>query len=133
MPNEIYVKTLEHFHAQIVYDHWEVRKSTSVDILIEEIKTFPTSGVFLKATNELVSWMMYFPTNGMSRLHTLETHRGKGYGSLAVRYLSKRVAQSGYLPTANVNIGNEASLNLFRSIGFQLLQSWHAYHLNHFN
>lgn len=92
--------------------------------MADEVEKFPSAGVFLKATNELVSWAMYYPANGMSRVHTLVQYRGKGYASLVIRYLSKRVAQAGYLPTANVVLKNEASHRLFRSMGFQQ-QPWH--------
>ena len=132
MPEDIYVKSLEHCHAQIVYDHWSYRKTTSVEIIAEDINTLPSAGVFLKTTNELVSWMTYLPTNGMSMLHTLEMYRRKGYASLVIRYLSKRIAQAGLIPTANVLVENDASLELFKSNGYQFLQPWHIYHLSHF-
>ena len=123
---------MEQCHAKIVYDHWAARTTTSVEIIAEEINSLPSAGVFLKATNELVCWITYYPTNGMSRLHTLDQHRRKGYASLVIRYLSKRVAQAGFVPTANVGLGNEASFRVFESIGFQILQPWHIYFLSHF-
>ena len=96
----------------------------SVEVITEEIAVFPSAGVFLKATDELVSWIMCYPPHGIGRLHTLEMYRRKGYASLAIRYLSKRTAQSGCLPTANVHLDNQPSQDLFKSVGFHSLQLW---------
>lgn len=131
MPDDVYVKSLEPCHADIVYEHWPVRKMSLVKLIAEEIDALPSAGVFLKATNELVSWITFHPNNGMSRLHTLEMYRGKGYASLVVRYVAKRLAQAGIVPTANVGLGNQASQRVFESLGFQRLQPWHIIFAEH--
>ena len=96
--DDVYVKSLERCHAQMVYDHWPYRESTRVEYMADEIQQFPSAGVFLKESNELVSWMMIHLPNGMSRLHTLEQHRRKGYAAIVTKYLSKVMAQSGQHP-----------------------------------
>ncbi|XP_057372907.1 uncharacterized protein LOC130693731 [Daphnia carinata] len=123
--NDVYVKSLERRHAQLVYDHWPYKESTVVDNVAIEIEQLPSAGVFLKENNELVSWIMCHPPNGMSRLHTLEEHRRRGYAALAVQYLSKRVAQSGYVPFVNMDIANVVSKQFFESMKFTLLRPIH--------
>ena len=130
MPEDVYVTSLESCHAQIIYDHWKYSKVISVEMIGQEIDAFPSGGVFLKATDELVAWMMCYPPHGMGRLHTLEMYRRKGYASLVVRYLSKRTVQAGFLPTVNIGNENRASYELFKSIGFQSLHPWQLYEKN---
>lgn len=129
MPVDVYVRSLERGDAQVVYDYWPSRKETSVENIVREIEYFPSAGVVLKATNELVAWMMFYPPNGMSRLHVLEMHRRKGYASLVIRYLSKRCAQAGFLPTVNVVPGNIIPTKLYESLGFQRVRSGQYYDL----
>ncbi len=108
--DDVYVKSLERCHAQMVYDHRPYRESTRVKQVADEIdQSLPSVGVFLKENNMLVSWIMCHPPNGMSRLHTLENHRRRGYAALVAQYLSKRVAQSGCIPYVNIVTDNDAS------------------------
>lgn len=121
----VYVKSLERCHAQLVYDNWPYKRSTMVENVADEIELLPSAGVFLKENNELVSWMMCHPPNGMSRLHTMEQHRRRGYAALVTQYLSKRVAQSGFVPFVNIVTDNDASYNFFENMGFKLLRPGH--------
>ena len=119
------VKSLETCHAQTVYDHWPYKHSTTVKDVVDEIEQLPSAGVFLKENDELVSWMMSHPPTGMSRLHTMEQHRRRGYAALVTQYLCKRVAQSGYVPFVNINSDNDASYKFFKFMGFQRDRSGH--------
>ncbi|XP_046653116.1 uncharacterized protein LOC124343710 isoform X5 [Daphnia pulicaria] len=121
----VYVKSLERCHAQTVYDHWPYRGNATLDNVSDEIEQLPSAGVFLKENDQLVSWITCYPPNGMSRLHTLEEHRHRGYAGLATKYLSKRVAQSGLVPFVNIVVENEASHKFFESVGFKLLSPIH--------
>ena len=119
MTPEVYVKSLERYHAPLVYEHWPYKSCTTVDYVANEIDRLPSAGVFLKDGDRLVSWVMEHPPSGTSRLHTLEQYRRCGYGRLAVLYFSKRSAQAGRQPFANIVVGNESSVRLFRSMGFR--------------
>ena len=119
MTPEVYVKSLERYHAPLVYEHWPYKSCTTVDYVANEIDRLPSAGVFLKDGDRLVSWVMEHPPSGTSRLHTLEQYRRCGYGRLAVLYFSKRSAQAGRQPFANIVVGNESSVHLFRSMGFR--------------
>ncbi|XP_046653114.1 uncharacterized protein LOC124343710 isoform X3 [Daphnia pulicaria] len=121
----VYVKSLERCHAQTVYDHWPYKGHTTLDYVSEEIEQLPSAGVFFKGSDQLVSWMMCSPPNGMSRIFTLEEYRHRGYAALVTKYLSKRVAQSGLVPFVNIHIENQASHKFFESVGFKLLGPIH--------
>ena len=125
--DNVYVKSLERCHAQLVYENWPYRESTTVEQVADEIDHLPSAGVFLKENDELVSWMMCHPPNGMSRLHTMEQHRRRGYAALVTQYLSKRVAQSGSIPFVNIVTDNDNSYKFFKSMKFQLLRPGHVF------
>lgn len=125
----VYVRSLEQCHAQVVYDNWPYSKvATTLQTIVDEIVHLPSAGVFLKSTDELVSWMTYHPPMGMGKLHTLENHRKQGYAGIVTRYLSKRLAQTGLIPFVLVMPGNQASQKLFESVGFRLLRTCHNLH-----
>lgn len=117
----MYIKSLERKHAIAIYENWPYRETTTVEDVAIGIDQLPSAGVFLKENDQLVSWMMSFPPNGMSRLHTLEQHRRKGYAKLLTQYLSKRVAQSGCVPFVNIIQHNVPSLAFFESMQFRLV------------
>ena len=124
--DNVYVKSLERCHAQQVYDHWPYKSSALPSEVADEISQLPSAGVFLKDTDELVAWMMCHPPNGMSRLHTMENYRRRGYASLVTQYLSKRVAQAGSLPFVNIVVENVSSQKFFQSMGFKFSCNSHV-------
>lgn len=92
----------------------------------EEIEQLPSVGLFLSATDELVSWITGHVGTGMSRLYTMEQHRCKGYAKLVTLHLSKLMAQSGYVPYVQVLVTNTPSNSFFQKLGFQKLSENHS-------
>lgn len=126
-PDDVYIKSLETRHAATVYDNWALKRVANIDSVVDCIVESPSAGLFVKETNELVSWMTSHVPNGMSKLHTLEEFRHRGYARLVTQYLAKRVAQAGYLPFATIDPSNEASKKCFRSAGFSFISSFHIF------
>lgn len=121
----VYVKSLESHHAGTVYDNWAYREITTVDSVLDSVMASPSAGVFVKDSDQLVCWMTSRVHVGMSQLHTLEQFRHRGYAILATRYLSKRLAQSGYVPYAIVSPSNEPSVRCFKGVGFKSNGAFH--------
>lgn len=122
MPDEVYIGSLERcHHAGFVFDRWPFKMHTTPEDVADELDQLPSAGVFLKTTNRLISWATLHPHFGISRVRTLEEFRRQGYGSLAVRYLVKRMAQSGYVPCYDINPNNVASKRLAESMGFRFV------------
>jgi len=119
--SDVYVKSLEIEHAATVYKHWPYNETTTVDSVVESIIETPSAGVFLKDTDQLVSWMISRTPNGMAKLHTLEEFRRRGYAGFVAKYLAKRMAQSGYLPFAVIDSENESSRKCFTGVGFSFV------------
>ncbi len=122
----VYVKSLERCHAQTVYDYWPYKEGTTMENVAKEIEELPSAGVFLTDNDKLVSWMMSHPPNGMSRLHTLQEYRRRGYAALVTRFLSKRVAQCGFVPFVNVDTENVVSRTFFENMTFKLFRPVHV-------
>ena len=116
---DVYVKSLEKHHASTVYKYWPYKIFATVEDVMDQIHNFPSAGVFLKENDQLVSWMVYRAPWGMGKLHTLQEHRKKGYASLVTKYMSKRMAQSGYIPSVIIEKGNNASCAFFEYLGFK--------------
>lgn len=124
-PADVYVKSLETHNAATVYDNWSYNEITTADSVLEGVIASPTAGVFLKDTNKLVCWMTSRVHVGMSQLHTLEEYRRRGYAACVTQYLTKRLAQSGYVPYAIVSPNNEPSVRCFQRAGFRLNSLFH--------
>ena len=97
---------------------------TTVNQVANETDQQPSGGVFLKQNDQLVSWVMGYVPNGLSRLNTLEHHRRRGFAALAIKYMVKRMAQYGCPPFGDVL---EASRKLFASLGFRKTQPAHHF------
>lgn len=123
--DDVYVKSLEPHHAAKVYDNWLYKDTTIMQAVVDSVVESPSAGVFLKATDELVSWMTNFLPTGLSQLHTKEECRQRGYATYVTQYLTKRTAQAGYVPYAIISIGNESSKRCLEGVGFQSIRSYH--------
>lgn len=122
MPENLYISSLErHKYGQYVFNRWAYRDHTTEEDVGDELDQLPSAGLFSNDSNEMVAWVTLHPHFGMSRLHTLEAHRRKGYGTLVVQYLTKRMAQAGYLPTYGLAINNVASKAFVEAMGFQFV------------
>lgn len=64
-----------------------------------------TSDIYNKGANIVVS--------------TNEEHRRKGYGKMAVASLTNSILEREFLPIYFVNVNNEASINLAKSLGYE--------------
>lgn len=122
----MYVSSLKPCHARAVYERWLGWDSSSVEDMVQIITQLPSAGVFLKSNDELVSWAVcHPPAGGLNHLWTVEEHRRKGYANLVSQYLSKRLAQCGYVPYVIVRTSNHVSQKFFTNLGFKFLRNSH--------
>ncbi|TMW42104.1 hypothetical protein DOY81_012816 [Sarcophaga bullata] len=54
-------------------------------------------------------------------LQVIETHKRRGFGNLAVRYMSKLLAEKNIEVTAPVVYKNIASRSMFEKLGFSVI------------
>lgn len=79
-------------------------------------------GVFLKSNGALVAWTVR-NLLGLGILQTLDTYKRRGYGSLITKVLSKEIGTEGLDPMGSVLKSNISSQRMFKSIGFEILDS----------
>ena len=119
IPDEVYVDSLKSCNAQQVHDFYPYRRSVTLEDITREIEQLPSIGIYLKENGQLVSWMTQRSSFGMGRLFTLEAYRRRGYALLAVRSLSKKMAEAGFIPLLYVDDDNDASKALMTMAGYQ--------------
>ena len=115
--------SLKSCNAQQVHDFYPYRRGVTVEDITKEIEQLPSIGIYLKENNQLVSWMTQRSSFGMGRLFTLEAHRRRGYALLAVRSLSKKMAEAGFIPMLYVDFDNDASEALMIKAGYRCNQT----------
>jgi len=121
LPEDVYVKSLEPCHAQMMYDLWPHKALSNVQAIVNNIVDFPSAGLFLKDGDRLVSWIVGL--NGMNRLHTVQEYRRRGYADHVTRYLMRAMVQSGYLPFVHIKAENQSSINFFQKLGFRKIRT----------
>jgi len=117
LPEDVYVKSLEPCHAQMMYDLWPHKAQSNVQTIVDNTVDFPSAGLFLKDGDGLVSWIV--GQNGMNRLYTVQEYRRRGYADHVTRYLMRGMVQSGYLPFVHIKAENQASISFFQKLGFR--------------
>jgi len=100
--------------------HIVTLQQSKISLKIEQL---PSIGVFLKENHKLVSRMTQRSSFGMGRLHTLEPYRRRGYARLAIRPMSKKMAEAGFTPLMYTDIDNDPSRALVLSAGFRYNQT----------
>lgn len=76
--------------------------------------------MFLALSSEMSGLTFYsrYPTGLLASLYTDKGHLGQGLALLVTRNLCKRIAELGYDSFSGILTTNQASLNLFRKLGF---------------
>ncbi|KAJ8924216.1 hypothetical protein NQ315_007007 [Exocentrus adspersus] len=120
-PEEVYMKQLDTTHAHFVNSLWPHRYEDSEKYVALLIEMNDSYGLFLKSTGELVCWVLLSMLGQLNLLQTVDAHKRKGYASIIVKHASKEMAKKGYSAFGTIFIENEASVALFRSIGFRNL------------
>ena len=65
-----------------------------------------------------VSWILVYDYCAMGLLYTMPEHRGKGYAKILVSTLAKRLHAEGLPVYCFIEVENEVSFKLFKSLGF---------------
>lgn len=105
-----------------IHSIWSIKSLFVMDTkkYIEHcIQTNINVGLFDK-NNELLAWIMTFDFLSLMHLYTISDHRRKGYASLMVKAISKKMANELNCDiTAFVALENSKSLKLFKKLRFE--------------
>lgn len=126
IPDGIQVHSLLKADADKVNSIWPHASPGSEKFFAYIIEHNPNVGVY-NEKDELLAWCLFHDFGCFLALQTDPNHLRKGYGELAAKALSKKIAEDLKLDcVANVFLSNEKSINLFTKIGFQMIgtNSW---------
>ncbi|KAF6201899.1 hypothetical protein GE061_004295 [Apolygus lucorum] len=120
IPAGTYLGNLTKCHAQKINDVWPHRFEGSVH-LVECFLQFNFGiGLFDSQNDELMSWALAVYHGGVGMLKTQEHHLRKGYGSVVLKAITKRIAERGENPHMNVDINNIPSQTLAKKLNYQV-------------
>ncbi|EDW88437.1 uncharacterized protein LOC6527637 [Drosophila yakuba] len=105
-------------HAELVDKHWAYRSADSMTLISGFMEYNLTAGVF-DIQGEPLAWCLRSPHGSLSNLHVLSSHRRKGLGSLAVRFMAHEIKSRGSEVLATVVPENEGSQKMFQKLGFK--------------
>ena len=108
--------------AEYIAQYWAHRKIIPT-LCIPRFKhciSVGSVGVFTDTTPPLlISWVIRDLIHGaIHHLYTLEEYRGRGLASAVVREMSSRIQDEGQVPFCYIIEGNDASIALFKRVGF---------------
>ncbi|XP_043647506.1 uncharacterized protein LOC122616201 [Drosophila teissieri] len=109
-------------HAELVDKHWAYRSADSLTLIRGFMDNNLTAGVF-DIQGEPLAWCLRSPHGSLSNLHVLSSHRRKGLGSLAVRFLAHEIKSTGSEVLATVVPENEGSQKMFEKLGFKRINT----------
>uniref|UniRef100_A0A1I8P9K5 N-acetyltransferase domain-containing protein n=1 Tax=Stomoxys calcitrans TaxID=35570 RepID=A0A1I8P9K5_STOCA len=121
LPENITTKGLSECHAEQVNRVWPHRSEGSVKFVKHLIKYNKSVGLF--DGDKLVAWCLLLPLGSLGLLQVEESHRRIGLGKLAVKLMSKYLAENGVDITASVVFANVPSRSMFKQLGFTIIDN----------
>ncbi|XP_033608936.1 uncharacterized protein LOC111868415 isoform X2 [Cryptotermes secundus] len=104
-------------HAKEIHDLYPANDMESVEVFEKLITVLPAYGIF--SSGELAAWMVQSYYGAMFSMQTRPEFRRKGYGIHLAQYLTKVVTLRGYIPYVVIRPENDASLSLYKKLGFK--------------
>lgn len=118
-PEGVIVRSIDEEYTNFINSHWPHQYEGSDCFIRELLKAFGGFGVFCKATNNLLSWVLINQYSELTMLQTLEEHAGRGFAKILVKQSSKSLAGQGVHPHAFVIVTNEKPRKIFEKLGFE--------------
>ncbi|XP_058805570.1 glycine N-acyltransferase-like protein 3 isoform X2 [Phymastichus coffea] len=128
VPEECELGHLDESHIPFIHSVWPHRSENepekSCEFIASIVKLNRGIGLFLKEDGNLVSWILHFAWGGLGALQTIEEYKRRGYGKIAVKAITKEIAEEENLDSfAFVVNENVPSERLFESLGYKRLQN----------
>ncbi|XP_071454941.1 uncharacterized protein [Hetaerina americana] len=118
VPTGFTISRLDPSHASTVNSVWPYASASSLALVYDTILVNETAGLFEEKNSRLVSWILHV-YYGLGMLYTEKEYRRRGYGTIMVKALSKRLAENG----AEINLlakeDNVEANSVFQKLGFQ--------------
>ncbi|KAG7200598.1 hypothetical protein KM043_001156 [Ampulex compressa] len=123
IPEECYMKALDKTHIPVIHNVWPHRDPVFPELSLKYLTTIIEMnfgiGLFLKEDNSLVSWAMQTDWHAMGIVQTVEQHQKKGYASIVINALAKKLAEDNISTALFIVKGNNNSQRLFHALGWK--------------
>uniref|UniRef100_T1GKT9 N-acetyltransferase domain-containing protein n=1 Tax=Megaselia scalaris TaxID=36166 RepID=T1GKT9_MEGSC len=116
---DVFLKPLTLEDADIVNDLWPPKFPGSINYVEYLIKTDYSMGAFCKTTGNLVAWILRYPIGCLGILQVKREYYRRGLGKLVVTAISKKLGEEGLDCSVTINVKNEPSTKLFKSVGYE--------------
>lgn len=126
IPKSFSLKSLNDSHVSKIYSVWPHRDVSPEDFIRYSIKYHDNIGLF-DSNDDLVAWCLRYDNGSCGMLQVEENHVKKGFGSLVVKALSKKIVMNEENDvTAHIMHDNFRSIKMFEKIGFRQIDtnSW---------
>uniref|UniRef100_A0A182T8E3 N-acetyltransferase domain-containing protein n=1 Tax=Anopheles maculatus TaxID=74869 RepID=A0A182T8E3_9DIPT len=124
LPVGLTLKRIPPHYASFIYNQW-LNKSVGTEYFIERLLRWNVSmGLFCEGVREPLAWCIRTQNGALGLLGVVAQR--KGYGSLVIKAIARRLAEQGYSTYASVRLTNVASRQLFEKLGFRIVgeASW---------
>lgn len=108
-----------------INDLWPHAHNGSLYFIQRLIEMNLNIGAFTKDEDELIAWCLRIEMGSFGSLQVDERFQRRGLGSLIVKIMSKRLAETGKDITAGIVDSNYKSRNMFQKLGFKHIDDTH--------
>ena len=127
LPEKYRVDVIHQSDVNYIVSKWSLTKNSdkAKQLMKHFISSYPNVAIYDTTIEpaQPVSWATSSGLGIIYNLQTLKDHQGKGLGTVVVQELTKKLLAKGVTPIAYIEIGNEASINLFKKSGYERVGS----------
>ncbi|EDW64938.1 uncharacterized protein [Drosophila virilis] len=124
-PKGFQLKSLSEQDAHLLDQEWAYSHEGSLFFIQRQIRLCPSMGLYDEDTQQLVAWCIRTQDGLLATLHVQNAYKRRGFGSLIVRALARRIADLGDDVTAEIYAENIPSVNMFNKLGFRVIDQCH--------
>ncbi|XP_053699095.1 uncharacterized protein LOC128746069 [Sabethes cyaneus] len=120
VPDDLVMRPIEPKYVSLMNERWYFRYPNSDKYIALLVKFNGGYGLFCKASNEIVGWVLKNEFAGIGHLQILPEYRKRGLGELLAKAISKRIAlEDDGDVNAFIKDTNTVSMQLLQKIGYQ--------------
>lgn len=122
-------RRLEEVHADYIVSFWpyfnQVPSTVKISYFKTLIRNFHSVGIFnKKELDKPIAWCVQYPYGALGNLFVMEDYRRRGFASLIIEYMCKRIQRDGMVPYAGVTLKDDAGTKLLNKMGFVEFSKW---------
>lgn len=121
------MKPLDVANVEKVNSAWPQKFEGSEKFILYSIENHLSVGLF-DDHDELIAWSMMYDNGALMAVQVDKNHQSKGYGTLIVKSMSRRIAEKYDMDViAFISGWNEKSLRMFTKLGYKAASTYSRY------